>query len=233
MTPRLVAGADGCPGGWIVVRDTGEAVSAELLADAAGLVALAQGVAALGVDIPIGLPDDGPRACDLAARAFLGAGRTSSVFPAPVRAALGAADYGDACARSLAACGKKLTLQTWHLVARIRDMDTALRADPGVAARIHEVHPESSFHLWSGQAGLPPKKTAAGRAARLTLVEARWPGAWAASRAACRKALVRDDDLLDAFAALWSAHRIAAGTALQLPAEVARDAHGLRMVIQA
>ncbi len=228
-----MAGADGCPGGWIVVRDAGRAVAAELVADAAGLLALAHEVEALGVDIPIGLAHDGPRACDVAARAFLGAGRTSSVFPAPVRAVLGAADYPDACARSLVACGKKLTLQTWHLMPRIRDVDTALRGEPATAARIHEVHPEASFHLWSGRAGLPPKKTAAGRAARLTLVEGRWPGAWAATRAAHRKALVRDDDLLDAFAALWSAHRIAAGTALRLPAESARDTHGLPMVILA
>ncbi len=231
--PRAVAGADGCPGGWIVVRDTGGVVAAELVADAAGLVAVAHEVEALGVDIPMGLADHGPRACDVAARAFLGAGRASSVFPAPVRAALDATEYAEACTRSLAACGKKLTLQTWHIVARIRDMDRALRAARRMAERIHEVHPESSFHLWCGRAGLPPKKTAEGRTARRSLVEAQWPGAWAATRATHPKALVRDDDLLDAFAALWSAHRIAAGTALRLPAEVARDAHGLPMVIQA
>lgn len=233
MTPPAVAGADGCPGGWIVVREADGRVVAERVADAAGLVAVAREVAALGVDIPIGLAEDGPRACDRAARALLGPGRASSVFPAPVRAVLDAGDYAGACARSLAACGRKLTLQTWHITARIRDVDTALRDGPQLARRIHEVHPEASFHLWSGGAGLPRKKTREGRSARLALVEARWPGAWAEARAAHRKALVRDDDLLDAFAALWSARRIAAGTALRLPAAVMHDAHGLPMVIQA
>ena len=74
---RSVAGVDGCRAGWVMVRR-----------DAAGRFAAPLVVAALDdlpetdmvvIDIPIGLPESGRRACDLEARALLGP-RRSSVF---------------------------------------------------------------------------------------------------------------------------------------------------------
>jgi predicted RNase H-like nuclease len=41
--------------------------------------------------------------------------------------------------------------------------------------------------------------------------------------------LVADDDLLDAFAALWTAERISNGTARTVPAAPLEDRFGLRM----
>ena len=79
-------GLDGCKGGWVgALLSPGGAVSWHFLADLRAGLALGADVVA--VDIPIGLPDAGPRRCDQLARARLGP-RGSSVFPAPVRAAL-------------------------------------------------------------------------------------------------------------------------------------------------
>lgn len=48
------------------------------------------------IDVPIGLPEAGPRTCDLEARRLLRAPRASSVFPAPLRSMLSAHDQHEA-----------------------------------------------------------------------------------------------------------------------------------------
>lgn len=69
-------------------------------------------LAAVGIDIPIGLPEVGPRRCDLEARRMIGA-RRSSVFPAPMRGLLGAATYDEAVSRAVALSGKGLSRQAF------------------------------------------------------------------------------------------------------------------------
>ena len=98
--PQPVAGADACRGGWCVVtlpvEGHGDATAevVDRFAKVAARQAKGQ-VGAVGVDIPIGLSDGPPRLCDVEARALLGE-RRSSVFPAPVRAVLGARSYEQA-----------------------------------------------------------------------------------------------------------------------------------------
>ena len=59
------------------------------------------------VDIPIGLPETGAeRACDLMARRLLGP-RKSSVFPVPVRQAVHAPTYQEACDLNATATGDR------------------------------------------------------------------------------------------------------------------------------
>ncbi len=65
----------------------------------------------IAIDIPIGLPETGPRECDVLARRLLGRARASSVFPAPIRAVLGAKDYQQACAIRHKIEGKKMSKQ--------------------------------------------------------------------------------------------------------------------------
>jgi predicted RNase H-like nuclease len=77
--------------------------------------------------MPIGLPERGPRACDLEARRLLGPGRASSVFPAPIRPVLVATSYDDACQIRLQVEGKKLSRQAWVIVPKIREVDDMLR----------------------------------------------------------------------------------------------------------
>ena len=48
-----------------------------------------------------------------------------------------------------------------------------------------------------------------------------------------RRSQVGDDDILDAFAALWSAERLLRGEAITLPVEPELDATGLAMEIHA
>jgi predicted RNase H-like nuclease len=230
-----IGGTDGCPRGWIlVVRGTDGTIASHLCADAGELMSHARALAALAIDIPIGIPEAGARSCDVPARRALGV-RGSSVFPAPVRAALGAVDYRDASDRSFAAHGKRLSKQAFNIIPKIREVDLALRADPGAAGRVHEVHPELSFMLLNGGEPMPAsKRTADGRRDRRALIDREFPGAFAEVRARHARREAKDDDLLDAFAALWSAGRIERGLARAFPeGEPARDACGLPMVIKA
>src|SRR5262245_47580963 len=88
------AGVDGCKGGWAAVVGTDAGRFAFSVVPRFVTFVEAHQDALILVDIPIGLRESGSdeRLCDLAARKCLGR-RSSSVFPAPVRAALHASDY--------------------------------------------------------------------------------------------------------------------------------------------
>jgi predicted RNase H-like nuclease len=226
-----VAGIDGCRIGWVVATtgiDEGAGV------DVAVVGALDEVIAALrdgsldvvGIDMPIGLPDTVARASDREARRRLGR-RGSSVFPTPARAALHATDYAGASAANRAALGVGLSKQSFHLLAKIREVDALV--DPALQPRLAEVHPESSFLELAGAPLAHGKKTTEGRAERAALLATTMPGLDRFVAAAGRG--VGADDVLDAAVAAWTARRIARGTAVLLGDPDARDARGLRMTI--
>ena len=226
-------GVDGCRAGWLVVGarldPSGEfgQLSWSLELEAASFI----DADLVAIDMPMGLAADGPRPCDQQARALLGP-RRSSVFPSPVRAALGAVDYREACDLSFAASGRKLSKQAYNLLPKIRQLDQLLLANPGRSDRVHEVHPELAFSQWNGGEPMAHgKKTAAGAAQRQALVEAQFPGLALKIRTGVAKSKLADDDILDAIACLWSARRLFRQGALVLGGE--RDGCGLPMRISA
>lgn len=230
-----IAGADGCKGGWISVQmEIGSGrVRAEIFPTAEAMLQQARSMAVLAIDIPIGLTEAGPRACDLAARRLLGP-RASSVFPAPVRAALPARTWAEASALSRTASGKGLSQQSFGILPRIREVDSLLRQNPSLQEICREVHPEVSFCLWNG--GEPmrfSKKTAEGRAERAALVEGHFGGALEQIYRVVPRSQAAVDDILDGFAALWTAERCFYGRAGGLPGSTPRDSTGLPMEILA
>ncbi len=215
-----MAGVDGCRAGWLVVRtepDPFRVVSVEVTGDI-GVVIDDAALEHVAIDMPIGLADDGPRACDIEARRACGP-RRSSVFPAPVRAVLEARDYADALARSRAACGVGLSKQSWNLVPRIAQLDAAMR--PDLQTRVRETHPEMAFAVLAGAPMDDSKHTAAGRAARLDALGVAPPST---PRGAA------PDDVLDAIALARSAARFACGDGVCV-GDGRRDARGLLMQI--
>ncbi len=163
---------------------------------------------------------------------MLGAPRSSSVFPAPVRPVLAARSYAQACAVGARVDGRRLSLQTWGIVPKIAEVDKLLRAERRLRRLAHEVHPELSFLAWAGHATVVHgKKTAEGRSARERVVRRLWKRELEAALAALPRPGWAMDDLLDAFAALWTAQRIAAGIAGFIPREPPKDRFGLQMEI--
>ncbi len=230
-------GVDGCRGGWFAVAvDVAGTVRCRRFACFADLVAESGHGARIGVDIPVGLPShDLPfRECDRAARRLLGRGLTSRVFSPPSRHALAAACYREACAANRAEVGKALSLQSFHIMAKIREVDTFLRQHPAAAARILEFHPELVFMRLNG--GVPvrmSKKRRAGRDMRLALIAGRSREVESACEAAFlgfpRRNVARDD-ILDAAAIAVALHEPAA-LRTAVPAPAPRDHAGLPMQI--
>ncbi len=229
----LAAGVDGCRAGWICVtrERVGGSVGWQRFGTAEALLAQAPRPAVLAIDIPIGLMEQGFRHCDRQARSLLGP-RKSSVFSAPLRAVLEARSWEEACSIRQRIEGKRMSKQAWAIVAKIREVDRLLRKDPKAMPWVREVHPEVSFCAWSG-APLPyPKKKKPGRNLRRKLVEKHFGRAAIRSvRDSYLKKDVADDDILDAFAALWTAERILHGEESTLPGQPPLDSCGLRMEI--
>jgi predicted RNase H-like nuclease len=198
----VVAGVDACRGGWIaIVLDDGRFADALFASGFARLLDGLARAAAVGVDIPIGLPDEGPRAADLAARAFVGP-RRGSVFPTPPRAALLAATYAEA--RQVL---PSLSAQSFALGRKILEVEGCIEE------RVFEVHPEVSFAALAGRHLRHSKRSWNGQMERRRLLSAAGvvlPEELAAGEAAA-------DDVLDAAIAAWSAARRANGEAATLP----------------
>lgn len=218
-----VLGIDGCPGGWVGAHvDDGEltwhtGTFVELLALDAQVVA---------VDIPIGLPTGAARrAADVQARALLGRQR-SSVFFAPPRVVLEAGDQPDATRLSRAAGSTGVSIQMFHVLGKVAEVDDALRSDPAVAARVVEVHPEVSFRRLARTDVLPSKRNASGRDVRLAVLRTWLPDLELPDRPPGR---ARTDDCLDALVCAWTALRWADGHAEVLGGEL--DGVGLPMRI--
>ncbi len=219
-----VAGVDGAPGGWVVARVDGGRVAWSVVGSAAAVLAATAGCAAVGVDIPLGLPAGAaPRACDVACARRLGRAR-SSVFPAPPREVLAAPTPEAARAVARRLTGRAISLQTFHIGPRIRDWDAVAVLPDGVV----EVHPEVSLRTLAPDVGFASKRTARGAGQRIAAL-----GRWLDVGAALGDlpAGARLDDVLDALAAAWSAQRWAGGAAEVLGAEVDDRGRPMRVVV--
>lgn len=228
---RTVAGVDSCPRGWFCIwrSPDAEGFRHRVFGDIEAIVEAFPDDSIIAIDIPIGLSDDGPRAPDSLARECLAPKRSSSVFPAPIRPALKAQTRSEADDISRRSIGKGVAAQSFGIYAKVRQVDEFLQADPSCRERILEVHPEVSFWAWNGGSPMEhSKKTAEGERARMSLVESRYgEGVVDRIRLEYTKSAVATDDILDAFAALWTAERLADSKAASLPAEPTTDSTGL------
>ena len=221
-----VLGVDGWRGAWVGALLDGRAVQLLALPDVPAVLAVPE-VSVVAIDMPIGLSEDGVRACDEAARSLLRpTGAASSVFPTPVRTVLATDDYAEARALSRAATEppRAPSAQAFQLVRSIRALDDALGSPP--TDRVVEVHPELAFRL--GLGGVTDRKgTARGTVQRLRALRAAMDVDGALDAAPHGVPMI---DALDACAAAWSAQRLAAGSA-ECVGDGTTDARGRPMRI--
>jgi predicted RNase H-like nuclease len=201
----IVAGIDGCRGGWVSFKADlpSLSTSVELIDVPSILRNKPDDLAILAIDMPIGLLD-GSRVCDKAARKLLGHPRGTSVFAAPCRAALSAKTHAAATAMNVRMTGRGLSQQAWGIAPKIKQMDDAITSDCQRWA--FEVHPEVCFWALNQRSPMKHnKKTKEGAAERVVLLRRVFPEI--ESHLANRPARVGGDDLLDAAAAAWTALR--------------------------
>ena len=173
------------------------------------------------VNAPIGYrdtPEDGPRTCDLDARALLGK-RGSVIQNAPSRAAL----HGDLSWQEAG-----LDAITATMMPRYREV--AEEMSPYRQRAVYEGNPELSFYQLNKDSPIVrSKRKESGRDERREVLLERIPG--------IDKVIdvdlpfVRPKHLNDAAALMWTARRVFGRAARRLPKEAEWDSEGLRMEI--
>jgi predicted RNase H-like nuclease len=207
-----VLGLDGFARGWVAVLIDGDRRTLNFHPDISD--ALRRPFDLVGVDIPIGMPDDGTRACDLLAREKLRP-HASRVFTGARRWLWQAFDDPDKANAEATRRGQsRMSRQLWHLGRKIMEVDAHVRANPSLDIR--EVHPELVFLRLNLGRPLPSKKSADGLSLRQRLLRrAGFPdlGEWT-TRARLGTG-AKPDDVLDAcavaIAALEPAGRLPEG----------------------
>ena len=185
------------------------------------------------IDIPIGLPGSGKRRCDVEARKILRK-RASSVFPVPCRQAVYADTYANACRLNKKILGVKLSIQTWKISGKIREVDNLLLRNIKARRRIRESHPEICF--WALADGRPMmyyKKTARGFSERVNILNRIYPSSQEIVAEAItnyRRKDLSKDDILDAMVLAISASAGSRGIAT-IPHHPEKDPKGLSMEI--
>ncbi|MBK6791344.1 MAG: DUF429 domain-containing protein [Anaerolineales bacterium] len=231
---KIISGADGCRGGWVVVSKDLESgnISWRLCRTFEDILKGTDFPEVLAIDIPIGLKEKGGRLCDQSARKVLGPVRSSSVFSAPLQQVLKSTSYLEACSIREGIEGKRMSRQAYAILPKIREVDAVMSSAPNLQSQVREVHPEVSFHFMNeARTPLQSKKTASGRQERLALLTPIFGDGVFQALEARRELSSQPDDVLDAFAALWTAERIYQGVARPLPEFPEVDSKGLRMEI--
>jgi predicted RNase H-like nuclease len=218
-------GLDGFGKGWVAVCLDGDQRTISFHADVAD--ALERPFDRAGIDIPIGMRDDGERACDLLARERLRP-HASRVFTGARRWLWQEfCDPDKANEEALRRGQTRVSRQLWHIGKKIMEVDAFVRAS--TRHDIREVHPELVFLRLNGGKPLSPKKSEEGEGLRRRLLKRsgfREIDRWLAEARVGTGA--KRDDVLDACAVALAARGphgcIPEGAPLL-------DAHGLPMQI--
>lgn len=206
---RRVLGMDAAgPLGWVGVLLLGDRFADALVGTAKKLIEWAEPVAV------IPMHPDRKRARRQPTRGRRGTSvrRTEvlSVFAAPPREVVTAADYASANATLAELGAPKLSQQAWALIPKIVEAEAIAERDK----RVVEVHPEVSFRHLAGRPLAWSKKSWNGLLLRRDLLAGAGialpdliPGVAGAAA----------DDVVDPAAAAWLARRIATGAGRSLP----------------
>ncbi len=228
-------GVDGCKIGWFYTAiNHGNEWEIGVSENIEKLWETLKNASLILIDIPIGLPFKGPRTCDLEARKLLGRGKTSTVFPPPCREALAAKTYEEACEINKKVLGKKISLQTYHISKKIKEVDDFLLNNLNARRIIRETHPEICFWtLVGGRSMRFSKKKKQGYSERLEVLKKVFPPTESIVDAALKKYMrkgVAKDDILDSIAAAVVAIS-QANSLVTIPDTPEEDAMGLQMEI--
>ena len=199
-------GIDGCRAGWAVALELEGVLNVRVFETLAQMIE-ETGATRVVIDMPIGLPEHQDREVEILARARLGS-RKASVFNVPARSAVYAPTFEAACALNFEAKGKKISLQSWYLCPKIKELDGLLRHDESLRLRVFEGHPELAFAVLNGSPMAASKKCAQGHQERIAVLKRCGIPAEAVLDTVYqdfRKSDLQIDDVLDALILFWVA----------------------------
>ena len=229
----MFVGVDGCRAGWLAIGLEAEGSwQVNTFPDVSSLWEHHRGASLILIDIPIGLKAEGKaeRRCDPVARKLLGP-RRSSVFPAPCREAIYASSYEEACDVNQRLTGKRLSVENWNIIPKIREMDCLLSDNTSARGRIREIHPELCFWGLAARPMQHAKKRNEGLSERTQLLQSIYPqtaDVIAHVLSAYKRKDVARDDILDTLAAAVTG-LIGGQNLVSIPQEPEFDERGLRM----
>ena len=232
---KTFIGIDGCRAGWVLVSldETGEFTAIDIASCFRDAVSKAASAEAVLVDIPIGLREAGPeRECDKKGRGLLGP-RKSSLFPVPVRTAVHASTYEEACRLNENASGRKISKQTGAICSKIAEVDSIFTTSTALQSKIRETHPElcfTSLNNWTPMN--QSKKTKAGMEERLSVIKRYATNADAFFQAVSKSypsSKVLEDDIIDAMVCAITAREGYRNQFPTIPPEPEVDNVGLKM----
>jgi len=232
---KWLYGIDGCRAGWVVAKAPCgfDEVIIDVVSDLRPIFARAKIDSVIAIDIPIGLAQNEPRACDRAARQLLGWPRASSVFSPPAREALCAGSFTEALRMNREILRIGISKQAFHIMPKIREVDELM--SPQMQRYVREVHPEVTFVQLNRGPLSYSKKDVRGRAERIRLLltaglDISEPSlAQQRARLGTRRLLV--DDVIDALACLITASAIGRGESHCLGRIGQKDGKDLAMEI--
>lgn len=234
----MFVGADGCRAGWFAVLLAKESDwKIDVFPDVFSLWNKCCSALIILLDIPIGLREKGhkERECDRKARQLLGSRRASSVFPIPCRNAIYAESYEKANTINKQMTERGLSLQTWNIIPKIREVDTLLSNDESARLKVREIHPEICFWALAGYPMEHSKKRREGLLERIQVLKSIYPHTDDIIKQALSKYRRREvarDDIIDALSAAVTAMvGVGAHKLVSIPEAPELDSRGLRMEI--
>lgn len=228
----MIAGVDGYKGGWIAtIQGNDDKAHVEYFPTFSDL-AKKTDLNLIVIDIPIGLPQPGsPRRADIEVRKLLRQ-RGCCVFPAPIRPLLKCHTQAQATTEGRQLEGKGCPIMLWCIIPKIKEVDSLMRTQAGLKARVKEGHPEVTFAVMNGDQPIPVSKhKREGQQIRLELLR-EWFGD--RPRDDCHAKPGAREDIIDAYAMLWTARRFVndSGRVRRFPdGEAPIDSEGLPMQI--
>jgi len=127
--------------------------------------------------------------------------------------------------------GKRLSLETWNIIPKIREVDGLLSDDDAAKLRLREIHPELCFWGLAGHPMKYSKKQREGLLERIQVLSSIYPQTpdiIAHTLSIYKRKEVTRDDILDALSAAVTA-KMGEGKLVSIPRISECDARGLRM----
>jgi len=230
-------GIDGCPSGWFGISIKNEEdVAYKIIEDKEALLEIFESYDRILIDIPIGVESEKyVRRTDEELRKKLGSDYYASVFNPPIRPALYAPTYAEACMQSYEINEKKISLQSWNITPKIRMVDELLQEHEQLRERVLESHPELLFRIMNGNNSLLQKKnTKEGLRHRRHLIKEyneELDEVYREVKEEYRRNEVRKDDIIDTLALAIFAYESRDQPIKTIPDSPDTDETGLPMAI--